>query len=384
MRRQLLLAWRQLVHQKGRLAVALCGVCFANVLMFMQFGFADALFDSATIVQSRLRADLVVLNPQTTSLYMSQGFSRRLLYRLRAHPDVEAAHPLYVGAAPWKNPWTGKPRVIFVLGIDLLDDTLELPGLAENQANLRQGDTCLFDELSRQEFGPVVERLDAGEAVEAEVNRRRLRVVGRMRLGASFAADGNIVLSQANFLRLFPERKAGVVDVGLLRLKEGADVERMTKEIAELAGGDLRVMSAREFLAFEKSYWEDATAIGYIFTQGVLMGFLVGFVIVTQILYMDVTSHLPQYATLKAMGFTDGYLVGVVFLEALVLSALGYFPGMLMSLGLYTVTSRATNLPLAMYPGRALEVFVLTTMMCALAGLLAMRKLRRADPAEVF
>lgn len=384
MRRQLVLAWRQLTFQKGRFVVALCGVCFANVLMFMQFGFQDALFESATIVQTRLRCDVVVLNPNTTSLYMTQGFSRRLLYRLLSHPDIEAVYPLYVGGGPWKNPWTAKPRIIFILGIDLQEPTLDLPGLRDNLDHLRAMDTCLFDDLSRPEFGPVVEHLAAGDAVEVEVNRRRLRVTGTFRLGASFAADGNLLVSHPNFLRLFPERKAGAIDVGLLRIREGADADRVAEDVREMTGGELRVMTTPEFQRFEKTYWEDFTAIGFIFTQGVLMGFLVGFVIVTQILYMDVSSHLPQYATLKAMGFTDGYLVGIVFYEALLLSAIGYLPGILFSAGLYQVTARATNLPMMLYPLRSLEVFGLTLVMCTLAGLLAMRKLRRADPAEVF
>lgn len=384
MSRQLFLAWKQLTHQRVRLMVALSGVAFANVLMFMQFGFQDALFDSATMVQQRLRGEVVVLNPQSTSIYMSQGFSRRLLYRLLAHPNIESVHPLYVGAVPWRNPWNGKPRTIFVLGVDVNDLALLVPGLEENLTALSIPDSCLFDELSRPEFGPVIEHLDAGDRVEAEVNRRRLLVNGRVRLGASFAADGNLVLSQSNFLRLLPERKAGVIDVGVVRLRPGCEAEATATELRALIGDDLRVLTATEFTLMEKTYWEDATAIGYIFTQGVLMGFLVGFVIVYQVLYMDVASHLPQYATLKAIGFTDMYLLGVVFLAALLLSLLGFVPGITLSAGLYHLTADATNLPMRMRLDRAVEVLGLTVLMCAFSGVMATRKLREADPAEVF
>jgi len=382
--RQLLLAWRQLTFQKMRFVVALCGVLFANLLMFMQFGFQDALFDSATAMQRHLQADLVLLNPQTTSIYFPQVFSRRLLLRLLAHPNVESVHPLYLGSAPWKNPWTGQPRMIFVLGIDVYQPTLALPGLAENLAALRQTDAGLFDALSRREFGPVGEHLRAGESVEVEVNRRRLRMVGEVRLGPSFAADGNLILGQSNFLRLFPERKAGSVDVGLVRLKAGSDPEQIAAQVQQLVGKELRVLSGRQFVQFERAYWEGATAIGFIFTQGVLMGFLVGFVIVTQILYMDVTTHLPQYATLKAIGFTGGYLMGVVLFEGLILSTIGYLPGIALSAAFYQWTAEATNLPMVLQPGRAVQIFALTLCMCSLAGLLAMRKLASADPADVF
>jgi putative ABC transport system permease protein len=315
---------------------------------------------------------------------MSNGFSRRLLYRLRAHPDVEAVFPVYVGGGPWKNPWTGKPRTIFILGIDLQQSSLNIPGLAESINELRHVDTCLFDAASRPEFGPVAERFAAGEIVEAEVNRRRLRIRGTVTLGASFAADGNLVLSQANFLRLFPERKAGVIDVGLVRLKPGANVASTERDLRVMVGKDLRVFNSQDYINFERDYWADATAIGFIFTQGVFMGFLVGFVIVYQILHSDVTAHLPQYATLKAMGYSDASLTSAVLYEALIISCLGYLPGILLSAFLFHLTAQATNLAMVMTLERSAQVFAITLLMCGLSGLLAIRQLRRADPADVF
>jgi putative ABC transport system permease protein len=307
-----------------------------------------------------------------------------LLYRLRAHPDVEAVFPVCVGGGPWKNPWTGRPRTIFILGVDLQEATLDLPGMAKSLDELRHVDTALFDAASRPEFGPVAEKLAAGEVVEAEVNRRRLRIRGTVKLGASFAADGNLILSQANFLRLFPERKAGVIDVGLIRLKPGADRVAVERDIRAMVGRDLRVFNADDYIRYERDYWADATAIGTIFTQGVFMGFLVGFVIVYQILHSDVTAHLPQYATLKAMGYSDSSLTSAVMFEALIISVLGYGPGVLLSLALYQLTASAANLAMAMSVERAMQVFVITLLMCGMSGLLALRQLRRADPADVF
>lgn len=382
--RMLLLAWRQLTYQPGRLLVAVLGVLFANVLMFMQFGFQDALFVSASLIQRRLQCDMAVISPVTTSVYMSNGFSRRLLYRLRAHPEVEAVFPVCVGGGPWKNPWTGRPRTIFILGVDLQEATLALPGLADSLDELRHVDTALFDAASRPEFGPVAKKLAAGEIVEAEVNRRRLRIRGTVELGASFAADGNLIVSQANFLRLFPERKAGVIDVGLIRLKPGADRPAVERDLRVMVGNDLRLFTAEDYIRYERDYWADATAIGTIFTTGVFMGFLVGFVIVYQILHSDVTAHLPQYATLKAMGYSDASLTSAVMFEALIISMLGYGPGVLLSLGLYQVTATAANLAMVLTWERALQVFVITVVMCGLSGLLALRQLQRADPADVF
>jgi len=114
------------------------------------------------------------------------------------------------------------------------------------------------------------------------------------------------------------------------------------------------------------------------------MGFVVGIVVVYQILYTDVSDHLAEYATLKAMGYTDGYLLMVVFQEAMILAVLGFIPGFLVSHGLYVLTQAATRLPIAMTWGRATTVFTMTVVMCFVAGAVAVRRLQAADPADIF
>jgi putative ABC transport system permease protein len=134
----------------------------------------------------------------------------------------------------------------------------------------------------------------------------------------------------------------------------------------------------------ERSYWEEGTAIGFIFGLGVAMGFIVGIVIVYQILYTDVSDHLAEYATLKAMGYTDTYLLGVVLQEALLLAVLGYIPAFALAVLLYDLTASATLLPIAMTFNRAMLVLGLTVSMCFISGAIAVRRLRAADPADIF
>jgi putative ABC transport system permease protein len=114
------------------------------------------------------------------------------------------------------------------------------------------------------------------------------------------------------------------------------------------------------------------------------VGFIVGIVIVYQILYTDVANHLPEYATLKAMGYSDRYLLGVLLQESLLLAILGYIPGFLISLGLYQLAFAATMLPIGMKVERAVFVLVMTFAMCSFSGVIAIQKLRSADPADVF
>jgi putative ABC transport system permease protein len=134
----------------------------------------------------------------------------------------------------------------------------------------------------------------------------------------------------------------------------------------------------------EVEYWSTATPIGFIFSLGVVIGFIVGIVIVYQILYSDVTDHLAEYATLKAMGYSDGNLLVILFQEALMLAVLGYMPSLFIATGFYQLTRVATFLPIGMSMGKAILVFILTVIMCVTSAGISSKKLLSADPADIF
>jgi putative ABC transport system permease protein len=204
-------------------------------------------------------------------------------------------------------------------------------------------------------------------------------------LGTSFGADGNLITSDVNFFRIFPDRNKGLIELGVIKLKPGTDVKVVIQEIRnKLSESDIKIYSKEELIQHEQTYWRTRTAIGFIFTLGTVMGFIVGTVIVYQILYTDVADHLPEYATLKAMGYTDYYLLGVVFQEAVILGFIGFFPGFSLSMLVYLKTAAATGLPIKMTLDRAINVLILTVIMCAVSGAVAVGKLRAADPADIF
>jgi putative ABC transport system permease protein len=204
------------------------------------------------------------------------------------------------------------------------------------------------------------------------------------RIGASFANSGQVITGDMNFFRLAPNRDMGNVDLGLIRLKPGADPEAARAELAGMLSGDVTVLTKKGFLDREKSYWSHGLPIGFLFNASLVMSVVVGAVIVYQILYSGVSEHLAEYATLKAIGYSDFRLFGVVLQESLILSLLGFIPGLLLALGVYRIVRAATLLPLRMTLTTAVAAYLATAMMCALAGALATHKLRSADPAEVF
>lgn len=215
------------------------------------------------------------------------------------------------------------------------------------------------------------------------VNQQVIRVVGLFSMGATFAADGNVITSDSTFLKLFPQRQPEEIEVGLIQLQPGTKPEVVKTQLTAMLGGDVKVLTPEEFAAVEKYYW-DQGAIGFIFGLGVTVGFIVGIVIVYQILYTDVVNHLPEYATLKAIGYGDRYLFIVLLQESLLLAILGYIPGFLLSVGLYQLAKTATLMPIGMKLERAVFVLVMTFVMCSVSGAIAGQKLRSADPADVF
>ncbi|TFI51693.1 FtsX-like permease family protein [Mastigocladus laminosus UU774] len=378
------LAWLQLKRERTRLAVALAGIAFADILMFMQLGFRDSLYYSNVRFHSSLQGDIVLINPQSSALLSMKPFSQRRLYKALDLKAVQSVHPLYVDYTSWKNPITGIPRNLLVIGFNPESNVLKLEGLEENLDKIKIPDVVLYDKSSRQEYGPIAANFQEGKLVTAEVRRRSIKVGGLFTLGASFGADGNLITSDVNFLRLFVNRQPGLIDIGVIRLKPGANADTVAKELRNYLPSDVRVLTKQEYIDKERNFWASSTAIGFIFTLGTIMGFIVGTVIVYQILYTEVADHLVEYATLKAIGYAQEYLLVVILQEALILAVLGYVPGFAFSLFIYQQARQATLLPVYMSVARAIQVLILTIIMCFISGAIAVRKLRYADPADIF
>lgn len=380
------LGWLQLTRQKGRLAVALSGVAFADLLMLMQIGFRSALFNSATILHESLNADIVLLSPQALNLQDLSTFTRRRLYQAMDVPGVANAEPIYNSLVTWKNPQTRLKTQVMIIGFNPDKPAFDLPEVNENLDSIKLADTILFDEATRGEYGEVIEQVQQGKTVETEINGRTITIDSLFKVGASFAADGTLMTSDQNFLRLFPNQDSGSVNLGLIRLEPGYKVEDVTEKLKYHLrnADDIKILTKEEFIEFEKAYWQTNTPIGFIFALGTMMGFIVGVIIVYQVLSTDVNAHMKEYATFKAMGYKNFFLLSVVFEEAIILAILGFLPGAAISTGLYALTRNATNLPLYMTAARAIQVQVMTIIMCMISGAVATRKVQSADPADMF
>ncbi|NBV70035.1 MAG: FtsX-like permease family protein [Synechococcaceae bacterium WB4_2_0805] len=383
-KRKIPLAWLLLTRQPVRLAIALAGISFAGILMFMQLGFRDGLFDASVTIHRLFDADLVLTSPRSMSSISMAGFPERRLIQTLADPEVADVSPVHWNFVLWRNPETRTTRSILALGFEPSDPLLIDPLVQKQSSFLRQKGRVLFDERSRNEFGPVAEWFRSGKTVDSEVAGVRLRVAGLVQLGPSFGADGNMIMSRETFRSIIPNNSRGSIELGLIRLIPGSDPILVADRLKEQLPNDITIFTKEQFIEFEKNYWRSSTAIGFIFTLGAGMGFVVGCVIVYQILYGDVSDHLAEYATLMAMGYRLKDLLAVVAREGLLLALIGYLPAYAAGEGLYALIRTSTKLPVAMEFNRAFLVLSMILVMCLGSALLAMRKLVDADPAEIF
>jgi putative ABC transport system permease protein len=379
------LAWLQVFKEKTRLAVALAGIAFADFLMFTQLGFRDALFDASVQPHYILNTDLVMINPQFSTLFAVKSFSRERIYQALRVEGIASIHPLYIGSAAWRNPENQVERPILVFGADPNHQSFTLEAITSQMDSLKKLNHVLYDQAGRPEYGAIKTLLQTSNPLSVQLEKKEVKVTGIFSLGASFAADGNVISSDSTFLNIFRGRQAHEVDVGMIKLKPDANPEQVKAQLQSLfPEKEIRVFTRGEFARREKDYWANSTAIGFIFNLGVTVGFVVGVVIVYQILYSDVSDHLPEYATLKAMGYQDRYLVGVLLQEAIILGVLAFIPGFAISWGVYHLAQGATMLPIRMTLERAITVFILTLIMCLGSGAIALNKLRKADPADIY
>ncbi|MGK7872796.1 MAG: ABC transporter permease DevC [Xenococcaceae cyanobacterium] len=387
---KLSLAWKNLIRNKKRFLPAIGSVTLTVFLMFSQLGFNNAFLDSSVEFIRLLNTDLIVSNKNRYVTVIERTFDRNKLYRLKGFEGIEAVYPLYITRGNWKNKQTKKGIPIRVFAFNTAHPVFQIEEVRAAATALQTENTLLIDRRSRREYG--FDTLEIGDF--CELSNRRFKIVGEFKIGSDFATDGNLIMSDLNFLRTFATTPSGFrselrpnldnIDLGLIKVSKGTDINQLVKELNMALLPDLIAYTKGDFMKRDRDFYSESSPIGFIFGLGVVIGFVVGVVVVYNIIYTDIEDNLPQYATLRAMGYSSSYLLTVVFLQSVIISILGFFPGLLSSVLVYELISNIAGLVMRMKISVIILVFLLTVGICVVAGFIAARKLRNIDPAEIY
>lgn len=380
------LAWLNLTHSPRRFLTAISGVTFAVFLMFAFKGFENALYDSQLQLIEHLNGEIIITHKLRYFMRSTKKFPRRWLDRIRGFNGIKTASPLYIRITEWKNAETREYGIVRVLAFNLQESLLVLPEIEQYRKPLQLPNTVLVDRFSKSSVGPI----DVG--VESELNNRQTQIVGTFSLGSELVAgNGNFIMSDRNFLRYFSlsnptlaGRTLQEVDIGIVQVKQESDIATVVAGLRQILPDDVTILSKEDFIQRELDYWQKTTSLGFVFNMLASTSFIVGISLVYQVLSTDISDRWPEYSTMRAMGYPNRYLLVIVLQQVVILTGFSFVPGLLISMGLFRFLSGLTGLVFQITVPRAVNMLIITIVMCSVSGLISILKIRDIDPAEGF
>ena len=377
------LARRNFVANGRRLVRSLAGIAFAALLMMVELGLQSGFVESSLAILRRLDGELMLMSSAKYQFVNPEPFSRRQLYAARGVSGVASVRPLYVQRGIWKNPKDLKLTLVMVFAFDPDQPVFLFPEINAHLDALRQPDTIMVDRRAREAVGPV------SEGTETELSRRKVTVVGTFQLGPDFFSDGNVIMSDRNFFKFFGAGSADPVElpdveIGVVKVLPGYAVPDVQRAIAAAMPENVELLTKSELIAREAQFHDELTAVGPMFWIGTVVGFAVGMLISYQILFSELSDQTSQYATLKAMGYENRYLVKVVLQQAVFYALLGYIPAWLLSHVVFYMISEMALMPMSVSFSLTVISLGLTVVMCVVSAMIAVRRVIAADPAELF
>jgi putative ABC transport system permease protein len=370
------LALRNLLHDRIRLAVTLIGILFSIVLVAVQLGLYLGSSRMITANIARSNADLII------TTYGAKSFEDgglllgdRERHQALATPGVESVVPIVVAFAEWRKPEGGSSRVVLI-GADADDQGLVPWSLTKGTIeDIKAPDAIAVDQSYLNELGIG----GVGDTAQVATGRVKIRALTEGIRSFTQSPYAYTTLNRARQLLGADDDKSTFL---LVKLAPGANITDVQSDLARrLESAD--VLTKDEFESRSLKQWLFRTGAGLALIGGAILGSLVGTVIVAQTLYSSTKDHIHEFATLRALGSSRGYIYKVILAQAALSAVMGYVLGMAIAL-LILYVSRNSSLPLVMTPGLAFWLFALTLFMCAISALSAIVKVTKIDPATVF
>ncbi len=405
------LALRNVVHGGKRSLAAISGVAFSLTMVLLQLGFLEAVKITAANNFEQVDFDIVLLSPRYEQFYAAGFFPQDRLTQARDVAGVVRAAPMYATFNLWRCPaypvsesqpkrdveaspgpierwlWGARlprplqRRELFVMGIDLDKNPFQEPirgWIEAAKDRLRLEHRVLLNEQSHPDFGWQIR----DQVRDWELGNHAVTLVGGFPMLRGFAADSTVICSDLNFLSLcrFPP---GQVSFGFLKVRHCL-VATARDELKARLPADVEPFTRAEILARETDHWVNQTSTGQLFAFGVLVAMAVATVVVYQVLSNDVREHLPEYATLKAMGYSPSRLGRVVVEQSLIYMVISYVLAVILAIVVYRATEELAGIPMRLTVQNLLITLFLAIVAGFLSGFLSLSKLRGAQPAELF
>lgn len=369
------LALRNLLHDRLRLIATLVGVVFSIVLVTVQMGLYIGFGRMVTVVIDRASADLWVMTRGGTSFEGPSVLETRDGERARAVAGVADVVPVVTGFADWRLPG-GALTPVFIVGTVPLAQGLQPWNLVRGGIEALRADGAVtvdrayFDRLGVSKIGE-----------RAEIRRQPVEIVAITDGIRSFTTTPYVFMNIDTARRLsgLPPDKASYF---LVRLRPNANIEAVRAALLGIFGQS-EVLTSAQFAERSRTFWLFSTGAGTALFAGALLGIVVGAAIVAQTLYASTKEHLAEFATLRAIGSSRGYIYRVIVCQALFSAAAGF--AVAASIGLLVVYFTSdTALPIVITPALLAALLPLTVLMCVMAGMAAIVRVTRVDPASAF
>jgi putative ABC transport system permease protein len=372
------LAWHNTVQNKKRTFAAVAGITFSVLLVFMQLGFLQTARTNSTIVYNYLDFDLVIVSARFESLESASVFDRSRVLQARVVPGVAEVGVLNYGRSRWRDPENNnKGSSCMMIGFDLNPAFIPVPAARALLPRLTQRDTLMLDSFSHPDYG--AQRVGK----EVTLERRPVTIAAIYDMGVGFQAEGSVIVSLETFAAI---RRQSTRDTtfGLIKVRPGTDLLDLKKRLSLALPRDVLVFTKQELVERERNYYVNVKPIGIMFRAGAFVAFCVGGVILYQVLASEISNRLRELATLKAVGFTVAYVYGVGVQQALLFASMSYGPAFAFSLITFRLVYWASHIPMFMTWSLALTVLGLSVTMTSVSSVLALQKVKRADPADLF
>lgn len=370
------LAVRNLLHDKLRLVITVCGVAFAVALVFVQTGLFLGLLENASVTIEHLPAEIWVAGKNTPNVDFGQPFPESLVQRVRSVPGVTRADNLliwYTRVALSNGAQEGN----MVYALENFERWNYPWRVTEGSVrDLKRGRYVMIDDSAEKRFGPFA----VGEY--REISGRRFKIIGRTRDAVSFTTTPIFFMDYAMLQFLDTGNLGGKTTYIIVKLEPGADAAAVKAEIQRrLPFNDVHTRA--EWAEKSRAYWVESTGIGLNMIMTIFLGCLVGVVVVAQTLYASTMEHIREFGTVKAIGGGNADIYLILGKQAGISAVLGYALGAALSYSLVPAMAEL-GLQLIIPTSLSLTIFAGTLALCLAAAAFSFHKVAAIDPALVF